>query len=297
VATNKEIMNWVVTGSRGQLGSVISKQLSSHGIICHEWNRSNIDLLDEYAVNTRIREIKPRIIVNCAAWTNVESAESNFMQASLANSHVPAILAKASKEIGARFVQISTDYVFSGQDHSPYSIFHPPKPINVYGKTKAAGEQNTLEIYPEGSYVFRTAWLYGPTGGNFCKNLLSNYTSNLSQITVVNDQVGQPTYTLDLAKQIIMTILKDLNPGIYHATNAGQASWFEFEQELFRVAGQDPSRITPISSEQFNSIVKRPKYSVLSNESWHETEIAPMRHWKSAIESAVPLIMKEIKIK
>lgn len=290
-------MNWIVTGSSGQLGSVISKELTSNGIYCHEWNRSNINLLDHKAVSTRIREIEPRVIINCAAWTNVNSAESNIAQASLVNSNVPAILAKASKEVGAKFVQVSTDYVFSGESNKPYSIFHPVKPINVYGKTKAAGEKYTLEIYPEGSYVFRTAWLYGPTGINFCKTLLLNHISNLNQIKVVNDQIGQPTYTLDLAKQIITTILKDLNPGIYHATNGGQASWFEFAQEVFRVAGQDPSRVTPINSEQFNSIVKRPKYSVLSNESWYKTEIAPMQHWKSAVKTAVPLIMKEIKIK
>jgi dTDP-4-dehydrorhamnose reductase len=211
------------------------------------------------------------------------------------NSLGPQNLAKAADKVGARLVQISTDYVFSGEGTVPWTENAPHNPQSVYGLTKSDGERFVLTDLPSKSYVVRTAWLYSSKGKNFVKTMANLALNGSGEVRVVNDQIGQPTFSVDLAKQIIALVLSKAQPGIYHGTNSGQATWFEFAQEIFSLAGADVSRVTPVSTSEFPRPAKRPAYSVLGHDAWAGTSIPAMRNWKIALEEAMPQVISEIK--
>jgi len=200
----------------------------------------------------------------------------------------------AAANIGARLIHISTDYVFSGESQKPFEIDDQIDPQSAYGRTKADGEKKVLISYPKNSYVVRTAWLYSGRGKNFAKTMTRLAMNGDGEVRVVNDQVGQPTSAVDLAKQIVDLGLGLAPAGIYHGTNAGQASWFEFAQEIFSLAGADMNRVVPVSSSEYPRPAKRPSYSVLSHEEWSKTSIAPMRDWKIALASVMPEIISTV---
>ncbi len=288
-------MKWIVTGSEGQLGIAIADELRKSKIPFEEWNRSDLDLFDLDKISKKISQTKPTVVINCAAWTNVDSAEDNYDQADLVNNLAVGVLAEAAKNTGARFVQVSSDYVFSGEKMSQYSTTDHTDPINKYGLSKANGEKRVIEIYPRGSYIFRTAWLYGPAGKNFCKTILKKAIFDSNEIQVVNDQIGQPTCTVDLAIQIIKTVQFNAAPGIYHSTNSGQASWYQFARKILLLAKEDVSRVVPVTSHFFNSSAKRPAFSVLSNEKWPDVGLDPMCDWELALERIFPDILESVK--
>jgi dTDP-4-dehydrorhamnose reductase len=291
----EKLMKWILTGSEGQLGIAIADELRKSQIPFEEWNRSTLDLSDLKKISKKILESKPTVVINCAAWTNVDSAEVDYDKANLVNSVAVGVLAEAAKSVGAKFVQISSDYVFSGKKLSGYSTLDYPDPINKYGLSKANGEKKVIEIYPKGSYIFRTAWLYGPVGKNFCKSILMKAVTDSNEILVVNDQIGQPTCTTDLAIQIIKTVQFNAAPGIYHSTNSGEASWFQFAQKILFLAKEDVARVVPVASHIFNSPAKRPAYSVLSNEKWSDIGLEPMCDWEMALERIFPTILENVK--
>ena len=288
-------MTWLITGASGQLGLALQEVLIQRGIDLVGANSSELDITKPLIVNQLVGFTNPSVIINAAAWTDVDGAESNESAAYSVNSLGPQNLAIAARKVDARLVQISTDYVFSGDSSTPWSENAVNNPQTVYGTTKSKGESFVLTSLPLNTYVVRTAWLYSPKGKNFAKTMVNIALNQLDEVRVVNDQIGQPTVAGDLAKQIVELVLSEAPVGIYHGTNSGQATWFEFAQEIFRLAGADVARVIPVSSSEFPSPAKRPAYSVLSHDAWAGTSVPEMRNWKIALEEAMPAIISAVK--
>jgi dTDP-4-dehydrorhamnose reductase len=294
VAAVKE-MKWMILGGEGQLGRAMSLKLQMDHVEFISLGHSQFDVTSQGDVEKWFKRESPDVVVNAAAWTNVDSAESNEENALLINSYGPKLLAEACYKSGSRLVQISTDYVFSGTSVLPWTETEDTSPISGYGRTKAAGELQVLEIYPGGSFIVRTAWLYSPWGKNFVKTMLRIALNESRNIEVVNDQIGQPTSAFDLSMQIQALINSDLTPGIYHGTNSGQASWFDFAREIFELIGEDQERVIGVNSEAVSRLAKRPSYSVLGHDQWVSGGIRPMRNWREALKDALPKILHTIK--
>jgi dTDP-4-dehydrorhamnose reductase len=288
-------MKWLITGASGQLGLALQEELTHRGIDFVGANSSELDITKPLIVNQMVDLIKPNVMINAAAWTDVDGAESNESAAYSVNSLGPQNLAVAASKAGAQLVQISTDYVFSGDASSPWSEKAPHNPQSVYGATKSEGENLVLTTLPSNSYVVRTAWLYSSLGKNFAKTMANLALNEKGQVKVVNDQIGQPTFAGDLAKQIVELVLSEAPAGIYHGTNSGQATWFEFAQAIFAIARADVSRVIPVSTTEFPRPAKRPAYSVLGHDAWAGTSVPEMRNWKIALEEAMPTIISAVK--
>ena len=285
----------LLTGGSGQLGTAIKKDLILQGLEFSSPSSSELDVCDLSKVNEFLDELKPTVIINCAAWTDVDGAESNESAAYQVNAVGPQNLAIAAEKQGARLVQVSTDYIFSGESSAPWNEASEHNPKSVYGSTKSEGEKLVLKELPNATYIVRTAWLYSADKKNFAKTMTKLALNSSGEVRVVNDQVGQPSLAADLAKQIVKLVQSAAPVGIYHGTNSGQATWFEFAQEIFRLAGVDVSRVVSVSTSEFPRPAKRPAYSVLSHDKWRETEVAEMRDWKAALAEAMPTIISALK--
>jgi dTDP-4-dehydrorhamnose reductase len=275
-------MRYLITGASGMLGRDLQHVLDGREVTA--LGRTDLDVTDAAAVAAAVRGHD--VVFNCAAYTKVDDAEAHEDEAYAANAVGPANLASASAEHAARLVTISTDYVFDGNATTPYAEDRPRDPINAYGRTKAAGEELALERHPEGTFVVRTAWLYGEHGPNFARTMLQ-LAGSKDTWSVVDDQLGQPTWTADLAAQIVALIDAEAPAGIYHGTNSGEATWFEFARAVLAASGLDPERITPTDSSAFVRPAARPSYSVLGHDAWAAAGLAPMRHWREALADAV----------
>lgn len=290
-------MKWLITGAPGQLGEALQAELKLRGIDFVATNSSELDITKPLNVNQIVDLIKPSVIINTAAWTDVDGAESNEFAAYSVNSLGPQNLAIRAHKVGAQMVQISTDYVFSGEASAPWGENTKHNSQSVYGLTKSNGERFVLSELPNKSYVVRTAWLYSSHGKNFVKTITNLALNHTSEVRVVSDQIGQPTFSTDLAKQIIELVLSKAPAGIYHGTNSGQATRFEFAQEIFSLAGADVSRVIQVSTSEFPRPAKRPAYSVLSHDAWASTSVPAMRNWKIALSEAMPAIISAVKMK
>ena len=293
-------MTWLVVGANGQLGKALSVVLGERGITFRAWGSEDIDVRSALLTLQYISALKPAVIVNAAAWTDVDGAEGNADSAYAVIAEGALNLANAAKAVGAVFAHVSTDYVFSGVGATPWKEDDLRAPVSVYGKTKAAGEVAVLSHYAEASYIFRTAWLYSQWGKNFAKTMTRLALLGESEVRVVDDQVGQPTSSLDLASQIIDTVVAKLPFGIYHATNSGQASWFEFASEIFGLAGASIDRVVRTDSSAFARPARRPAYSVLGHDAWKAVgadgiSLEPMRDWRLALTNAMPVIISAVK--
>ncbi len=278
-------MRVLVTGSRGQLGSELVQLLGEHGDAVMGVDRPGIDITLPGSVESVFTLFEPDVVINCAAWTAVDDAEAEEAAALRVNGEGPRILAEACKQAGAWLVQVSTDYVFAGEATEPYAEDAPADPRSAYGRTKLAGEMAVREVLPDAHYVVRTAWLYGLNGANFVKTILKAQRER-GTVSVVTDQVGQPTYARDLARQIL-TLLDARPPaGTFHGTNAGVASWFAFTEAIFAEAGIDPAAVTPTDSSAFVRPAPRPAYSVLGHDAWARAGLQPMRDWRAALADA-----------
>lgn len=278
-------MNILVTGSHGQLGMHVHR-CSSHSV--HRYLFTDIDELDitnSSAVKAFIREQKIDAIINCAAYTDVNRAESDEAVADKVNHIAVGILADAMAEVDGLLVHISTDYVFGGnKNNTPCAEDEPANPIGAYGRTKYAGEQ---AIFTSGCryLLFRTAWLYSEYGKNFCKTML-NLTATKPQIQVVFDQVGTPTYAGDLAYAIYTILEQGLdkgNEGVYHYSNEGVCSWYDFTKEIARQSNQLDCDIQPCHSDEFPSPAQRPSYSVLDKTKFKQTFHLPVPYWTDSL--------------
>lgn len=288
-------MKWLITGASGQLGLTLQEELTRRGIDFVATKSSELDITKQLIVNQIVDLIKPSVIINAAAWTDVDGAETNESEAYSVNSLGPQNLARAARKAGARLVQISTDHVFSGDASAPWSENAAHNPKSVYGSTKSKGENFVLTTLPLKSFVVRTAWLYSAKGKNFAKTMANVAVNKEGEVRVVNDQVGQPTVARDLAKQIVELVSFESPAGIYHGTNSGQATWFEFAREIFSMAGADISRVIPVSTSEFPRPARRPAYSVLGHDAWDGTSVPAMRNWKIALEEEMPAIISALK--
>ena len=288
-------MSWLITGGSGQLGIAVSQEMGERVIDFRAWSSQDLNITQGPIVKGFIGQLSPKVIINCAAWTDVDGAESNEIEASRVNSDGAENVAVAATECGAKFIHVSTDYVFSGEREFPWEVDEALNPQSAYGRTKAEGETRVLETYPEKSFIVRTAWLYSPWGKNFAKTMTRLAIYGASEVRVVSDQVGQPTSAMDLARQLVDLGLSDAPAGIYHGTNSGQTTWFEFAQEIFKLVGADVRRVVPISTSAFPRPAKRPAYSVLSHKAWAKTSIEPMREWRIALAEAMPAIISAVE--
>jgi dTDP-4-dehydrorhamnose reductase len=288
-------MSWLITGSSGQLGIAVTQELVKLNIAFDAWSSKDLDITESSRVREAIEKLAPTVIINCAAWTDVDGAESHEIDASRVNRDGPEHLAAAAKQSNSKLIHVSTDYVFSGKSQTPWQIADEINPQSAYGRTKAQGESRVLVSHPENSFVVRTAWLYSPWGKNFAKTMAKLAIKSEGEVRVVNDQVGQPTSASDLAKQLVELGISTSPAGIYHGTNSGQATWFEFAQEIFKLAGADVGRVTRVSSSEYPRPAKRPSYSVLSHDAWANTAVKPLRDWRIALTQAMPAIISAVK--
>ena len=280
-------MKILITGAYGQLGNEI-KVLSLN---YPNWqflftDVDVLDITDENAVNDYFKAKKPDFVVNCAAYTAVDKAESDVETAEKVNAQAPKFLAKYAKKTGSKLIHISTDYVFDGEAFVPYSENDKVNPTGVYGKTKLLGEQNCFEENPE-SIVIRTSWLYSTFGNNFVKTML-RLAGERDKLNVVYDQVGTPTNAADLANAILRIIEipekepTKFVPGIYHFSNEGVASWYDFAKAIFEISGIN-CKVDPVLSSQFPSPVKRPNFSVLNKSKIKNTFDLVIPYWRDSL--------------
>ena len=272
---------YLITGAAGMLGRDLQAALAGRDVTAVD--RTELDITDQAAVQAQV--VGYDVVINAAAYTLVDDAETNEDAAYVINATGPRNLARAAAATGAKLVQISTDYVFDGSATAPYGENTEINPISAYGRTKAAGEAFVLQEHPAGSYIVRTAWLYGRHGPNFPKTMLKLAAAR-DTLSVVDDQVGQPTWTADLAAQIVTLLDSDAPAGIYHGTSSGVTSWFGFAQAVFDTVGLDPERVTPTDSSQFVRPAPRPSYSVLGHDAWAAAGLAPIRDWREALAAA-----------
>jgi dTDP-4-dehydrorhamnose reductase len=282
-------IRWLVTGSEGMLGRDLVAALSARGESIAAFPRPGLDVTDGAAVAAAVAEYRPDVVVNCAGWTAVDDAEALEEKALAVNGHGPANLAEACAVNGSRLVHVSTDYVFSGTASRPYAEDDAPGPRTAYGRTKLAGERAVLQRLSQASYVVRTAWLYGAHGRNFVATMI-RLEGERPTVEVVDDQYGQPTWTTDVAEQIIALVRSSAPAGIYHATSSGQTTWLGLAREIFRLLGADPSRVRPITSSALNRPALRPAYSVLGHDAWTQFGLTPIAEWTQSLRRAFPAL-------
>jgi dTDP-4-dehydrorhamnose reductase len=295
-------MSWLIVGGGGQLGTALAEVLSTSKVSFNSLSSADLDIRSSRNTLDLIEKLSPQVIINAAAWTDVDGAESNPEFAYAVNTKGALNLSIAARDVNAIFLHVSTDYIFSGSSNRPWREDDSPSPASVYGRSKAAAEVEVLREYAQGSYIFRTAWLYSKWGKNFAKTMVRLALTTGDSVEVVNDQVGQPTSALDLAERILLSIQSGLPFGIYHATNSGQASWFEFAQEIFKWCDGGVPSNRVLRSETSSSIrsAKRPAYSVLGHSAWNAIgqngeSLGAMRDWKIALQDALPAIISEVQ--
>lgn len=280
MSVNNEMKKILVTGCNGQLGREIQKEYENDGAMLICTDVGDLDISDNEQVMRYVRDLQPDVIMNCAAYTAVDACENEWDLAYRINAIGPRNLAIAARETGAKLMHISTDYVFEGNAHEPYTEFDEVHPVSAYGKTKLEGER-FVQQFAERYFILRTAWLYGE-GNNFAKTMLRLAESH-DEVRVVCDQFGSPTSAAELAK-VMHRLEPTENYGLFHATCEGSCSWADFAEEIFRLAGKT-TKVTRVTTEEYGSTTKRPAYSVLDNYMLRLTADARMADWKDALRA------------
>ncbi|MFF4562805.1 dTDP-4-dehydrorhamnose reductase [Streptomyces sp. NPDC001435] len=281
--------SWLVTGARGLLGQDVLAELAGDpDAVVTGLSRDRLDITDPSAVRAAVAG--HRVVVNCAAWTDVDGAERSEAAATAVNGTGVRHLARACADSGAFLLHVSTDYVFPGDARRPYPEDAPTGPVNAYGRSKLAGERAVLELLPHTGYVVRTAWLYGAHGPNFVATMLELATRHAT-LDVVADQHGQPTWSRALARQLIAlgraASAGRAPAGIYHGTAAGRTTWCGLARETFRLSGLDPERIRPVGSDKFPRPAARPAFGVLGHDHWSRAGLAPLAPWGDQLAAAL----------
>ena len=272
-------MKILVTGYTGQLGYDVVLEGKKRGFDMHGIGSADLDITKEEEVKLFVEKVNPDAIIHCAAYTAVDKAEDDKETCWQVNVEGTKFLVQAAKEVNARFMYISTDYVFDGKKQSPYSEDDDPNPQSIYGISKLLGER--LARLFNNATIIRTSWLFGHDGANFVKTMLKNAKKG-KEIMVVNDQTGCPTYVHDLADTIIH--LLDKKNGIYHVCNSGPCTWNTFAKAILKEAGFDSDLIIPVTTKEYGSSCPRPLYSVMDQNALLKEGIKPLRHWKEALK-------------
>lgn len=285
-------MNILVTGANGQLGNemqVLARENLPHTYFFTDVQE--LDICDEQAVYAYVSEHKIDIIVNCAAYTAVDKAEDNVELCDKLNNIAPGYLARAAQANGAAMIQVSTDYVFDGTAHIPYTEEEPTCPASVYGSTKLAGEQNVMD-HCEKAMVIRTAWLYSIYGNNFVKTMI-RLGQERDSLGVIFDQIGTPTYANDLAQAIFAAINKGVVRGIYHFSDEGVCSWYDFTIAIHRLAGIASCKVKPLHTADYPAKAPRPHYSVLDKTKIKDTFGIEIPHWEESLKRCINQLRME----
>ena len=285
-------MNILVTGANGQLGNemqVLARENLQHTYFFTDVQE--LDICDEQAVYAYVSEHKIDIIVNCAAYTAVDKAEDNVELCDKLNNIAPGYLARAAQANGAAMIQVSTDYVFDGTAHIPYTEEEPTCPASVYGSTKLAGEQNVMD-HCEKAMVIRTAWLYSIYGNNFVKTMI-RLGQERDSLGVIFDQIGTPTYANHLAQAIFAAINKGVVRGIYHFSDEGVCSWYDFTVAIHRLAGIASCKVKPLHTADYPAKAPRPHYSVLDKTKIKDTFGIEIPHWEESLKRCINQLRME----
>lgn len=284
-------MKLLVTGGHGMLGRDVDAVLTEAGADVTLAGRTDLDLTSAEACREAV--VGYDVVVNAAAWTAVDAAEEQEAAAFAVNAVGAAHLARACAARDVRLVHVSTDFVFDGAATSPYAEDAPQAPLSAYGRTKAAGEWAVAALAPQ-SWVVRTAWLYGEHGPNFVKTM-ARLASERDTVSVVDDQRGQPTWTVDVAAAIGRLVgVGGGAPapfGTYHATSQGETTWFGFTREIFRLLGLDPERVLPTTSAEFVRPAPRPAWSVLGHDAWERAGLPGLPTWERSLEQSVAQVV------
>ena len=286
-------VTWLLLGANGQLGRSLQDVLLASKIGFVAASRSDADITDIASIENRVKSTTPSVIVNMAAWTDVDGAESHRDEAFLANATGAENVAKIAAKYDIPLVHISTDYVFDGTQATPYKTNDTTNPLSVYGASKLQGELLVQAAHPNGSWIVRTAWLYSQYGKNFARTIGRKGLAG-DNLSVVNDSFGQPTSALALARQIVALVTAHPPAGIFHGTNAGKATWFEFASAIVDPIANHGS-VTPVSSSAFPTVAIRPTYSVLDHTKWSACGIADMPHWRDSLEEIHSAIFDSVK--
>lgn len=279
-------MNILITGCNGQLGNEM--QLLQAKYAQHTWFNTDVnelDITDKDAIKRFVEANDIDGVVNCAAYTAVDKAESDPLLAKKINADAPAFLAEAVGMRGGWIVQVSTDYVFDGTKHTPYVETDSTCPNSVYGQTKLEGEQAVTKLCPN-AMIIRTAWLYSEFGNNFVKTMI-RLGKEREQLGVIFDQVGTPTYAHDLASVIMTAIDKGIKPGIYHFSNEGVTSWYDFTKSIHRIAGINTCHVMPLHTAEYPTPASRPAYSVLDKTKIKEAYSINIPHWEESLAKCI----------
>lgn len=282
-------MRWIITGAAGMLGTDLVRLLNERDDDVLALTRDAVDITDPASVDELA---DADVVVNCAAYTAVDAAEEDEASAFAVNAVGPQLLARKAREIGARFVHISTDYVFAGDSESPYGEYGPLAPASAYGRTKAAGEWGA-RAETEDCLIVRTAWLYGEHGSCFPKTM-ARLSDKHPELSVVTDEIGQPTWAKDLADLVIRLVDAAAPAGIYHGTSSGQTNWHGFTKEIMAAYGKDPAIVGETTAAAFNRPAPRPAYSVLGHDSLDAIGVAPIGDWKQRWQEAAPAVLSEL---
>ncbi len=284
-------MNILITGCNGQLGNEL--QLLQQANNQHHWLNTDVaelDITNQLAVEQYIAENKVDGIINCAAYTAVDKAESDKQRCTAINTEAPAYLAHAIEKRGGWIIQVSTDYVFDGTAHTPYEETDTPCPDSVYGSTKLAGEL-AVQKFCKKSMVIRTAWLYSTFGNNFVKTMI-RLGKEKEEIGVIYDQIGSPTYARDLALIILTAVEKGITPGVYHFSNEGVTSWYDFTKAIHRIAGIKGCHVKPLRTSEYPTPAKRPSYSVLDKAKLKKTYDIEVPYWEDSLAECINRLEK-----
>ena len=282
-------MNILITGCNGQLGNemqLLERQHPEHTYL--NTDVQELDITDQQAVEDFVKAHEIDGIVNCAAYTAVDKAEENEELCQRLNAEAPAFLAHAIAQRGGWMIQISTDYVFNGTNHTPYVETDDTCPNSVYGKTKLVGELNVQKLCPN-SMIIRTAWLYSSFGNNFVKTMM-RLGREKEQLGVIFDQIGTPTYARDLAVAIFAAIGHGIVPGIYHFSNEGVISWYDFTKAIHRIAGISTCHVRPLHTAEYPTPASRPHYSVLDKTKIKQTLGIEVPYWEDSLRECIALL-------
>ena len=283
-------MKILITGCNGQLGNemqLLAKKNPQHQYFFTDVEE--LDITDAEAIDRFVQDNQVDCIVNCAAYTAVDKAEENEEFCNLLNNIAPGYLSKAIEKRGGYMVQVSTDYVFDGTNHTPYTEEEPTCPNSVYGRTKLAGEKQVLENCKQ-SMIIRTAWLYSTFGNNFVKTMI-RLGQTKPELGVIFDQIGTPTYARDLAAAIFAAINQGIVPGIYHFSNEGVISWYDFTKAIHRIAGINDCKVRPLHTEEYPTPAARPHYSVLDKTKIKKIYGIEIPYWEESLRECVREIL------
>ena len=279
-------MNILLTGCNGQLGNeiqLLEKDYGQHRFF--NTDVAELDITNQLAVADFVGRNEIDGIINCAAYTAVDKAEDNKELCTTLNTVAPAYLAAAVEKRGGWIVQVSTDYVFNGKAHKPYVETDTPSPDSVYGSTKLAGELG-VQKFCKRAMVIRTAWLYSTFGNNFVKTMI-RLGKERAELGVVFDQIGTPTYAGDLAKAIMTAVEKGIKPGVYHFSNEGVTSWYDFTKAIHRIAGITTCKVHPIHTSEYPTPANRPHFSVLDKTKIKETYDMEIPYWEESLHKCI----------